>query len=74
MARIRDYENLTRVLPTEAYHRGMALTWWHPEALQTPTDPVILELRGRELYRWDYIPSLTEVFEICKQMEANHGS
>ncbi|GAI71798.1 unnamed protein product, partial [marine sediment metagenome] len=49
MARVRDYEDLTRMLPTKAYHRGMTLTWWHPEALRVSTDPVILELRGREL-------------------------
>lgn len=70
----RDYEDLTRMLPIEAYYKGMSLTWWRPEALQISTDPIILELRGRELYRWDYIPSLTEVFEVCKELEAKDGS
>ena len=69
MARVRDYEDLTRMLPTEACHRGMTLTWWHPEALQVSTDPVILELRGRELHRWDYTPSMTEVCEKIKELE-----
>lgn len=69
MARVQDYEDLTHMLPTEAYYRGMTLTWWRPVL----TDPVILELRGREIYRWDYIPSLTEVFEVCKNLEAPHG-
>ena len=71
--RIRDYEALTRMLPTEAYYKGMTLTWWAPEALGIPTDPVILRFRDRELYRWDYIPSLTEVFEVCKELEARDG-
>lgn len=78
MAKLRDirrsvpYDDLTRMLPVEAYYRGMTLTWWQPEALQIATDPVILKLRGREIYRWDYIPSLTEVFEVCRQLEANN--
>jgi len=70
MARIKDYEDLSHMLPTDACHKGMTLTWWRPEA----TDPVILDHRGRELHRWDYTPSLAEVFEVCRRLEANDGS
>lgn len=79
MVKLRDirrsvpYDDLTDMLPTQAYNKGMTLTWWQPEALQIATDPVILELKGRELHRWDYTPSLAEVFEICRQLEASHG-
>ena len=72
MARIKEkeYEDLSRMLPTDAYHKGMTLTWWRPEAY----DPVTLELHGRELYRWDYTPSLAEVFEVCRELEVNYGN
>ena len=63
--RLEDYEDLSHMLPTDAYHKGITLTWWRP-VLQ---DPVILELRGTELHRWNYTPSLAEVFEVCRQLE-----
>ena len=58
----KDYEDLSEMLPTEAYYKRFTLTWLRP----TLADPVILEAPGKEIYRWDYIPSLTEVFEICQ--------
>ena len=66
MRRLPDYEDLTRMLPTEAYNKGYTLTWWRP----VNVDPVILEHRGTEVYRWDYIPSMTEVWEKIKKLEA----
>jgi len=63
MVRVKDYEDLSQMLPTEAYQKGATLTWWRPIL----ADPVILELGGREIYRWDYTPSLTEVFAVCQR-------
>ena len=65
MRRLPDYEDLTSMLPTEAYHKGYSLTWWRP----VNVDPVILEHRGAEVYRWEYVPSMTEVWEKIKELE-----
>ena len=63
--RRRRYEDLTPMLPTEAYYKGFRLSWENPE--YNP-DPVILKgYQGEELYRWEYIPSLGEVLEICQR-------
>jgi len=74
MARQVNYEDLSHMLPTDAFYKGMRLDWERPN--YNP-DPVILSQighPGRELYRWDYIPSLTEVFEKCKELkEADNG-
>jgi hypothetical protein len=68
MRRLLDYEDLTTMLSTEAYHKGYTLTWWRPQPARL--DPVVLEHRGEELYRWDYIPSMIEVWEKIKELEA----
>lgn len=64
-------DDISHMLPTAAYDKGYSLTW---EAPPQQVDPIDLTLRGRRLYQWDYIPSLTEVFEVCKQLEVNDGS
>jgi len=79
MARTVSQECLDRMLPVEAYHRGWHLTWLGPEiTISVPYgwpwssmnyDPVVLGRPGQELYRWQYIPSLTEVFEKCRELE-----
>jgi hypothetical protein len=70
MRRLPEYEDLTTMLPTEAYHKGYILTWWRPWPAQV--DPVILEHWGAEVYRWDYIPSMAEVWEKIKELEAGY--
>jgi len=66
MAQRVSHECLDRMLPTDAYHRGWHLTWWGPEEWQS--GPVILGRPGQVLYQWDYIPSLAEVFEKCREL------
>ena len=64
--KIRE-EDLSHMLPTEGYQKGWRLTWLPPRT----ADPVVLEATRRprgQLYRWDYIPSLAEVFEICQEL------
>jgi len=61
---------LDDALPTEAVNKGYGLSWWSPAVFQR--DPVFLYKHNWEVYRWDYIPSLTEVFEVCKQLEVNN--
>ena len=64
-------EDISRFLPTDAYHKGFRLTWESPISWGGFYDPVILirlGAPGEELYRWNYIPSLTEVFEVCKKL------
>ena len=65
-------ENLSHMLPTSAYQKRWTL-FWEPPAVEA--DPIILrDSRSRELHRWDYTPSLAEVFEVCKELGVNHGS
>jgi len=63
------YEVLDTMLPTEAYCKGYGLYW---EAPQQSADPVTLSAPDGRRHVWDYIPSLTEVFEKYQEMEANH--
>ena len=52
-------------LPTAAMSRG----WELREVEFEPSDPVFLyDAHGRILREWDYVPSLTEVFEACQQL------
>jgi len=60
-------EPLDRYLPTEALYKGYGLTWWSPAAFEV--DPVILYKHNEEVYRWDYIPSMIEVWEKVKKLE-----
>lgn len=61
--------SLDDVLPTEAINKGYGLSWWSPAAFGK--DPVFLYKHGWEVYRWDYIPSMTEVWGKIKELE--HG-
>jgi len=60
-------EPLDSFLPTEAIHKGYGMVWWSPEVFQK--DPVILYKRSWEVYRWDYVPSMAEVWEKIKELE-----
>jgi len=55
------------MLPTEAIGKGYGLSWWSPAAFGE--DPVFLYKRGWDVYRWNYIPSMTEVWEKIKELE-----
>ena len=62
---VRD--NLSRSLPTPVYNRGYKL---HFVEYDIPHDPVFLYARnGRIVHEWPYVPSLAEVFELCKTLE-----
>lgn len=70
MTRIFD-ESLDRYLPTEALFKGYRLTWW---ASDIPTgDPVVLTKTGHpgtELYRWNYTPTMGEVWDKIQELES----
>ena len=56
-----DYDYLTDMLPTWAVHAGYSLVWYSPRVMKA--DPVILTRHNEELYRWNYIPSMREVWD-----------
>ena len=60
-------ESLDKALPREAIYKGYGLTWWSPEVFQV--DPVILYKNNWEVYRWNYVPSMMEVWEKIKELE-----
>lgn len=64
-------ETLDSVLPTEAINKGYGLSWWSPRAFER--DPVILYKHSHEVYRWDYIPSMTEVWEKITEIESEEN-
>lgn len=59
---------LDNALPTEAIYKGYGLAWWSPAAFGK--DPVFLYRHGWEVYHWNYVPSMTEVWEKIKEIEA----
>lgn len=60
-------EPLDNMLPTEALYKGYGLSWWNPAAFKI--DPVFLYKHSHEIYRWNYVPSMTEVWEKIKELE-----
>lgn len=63
---ILAWEDLTPSLPTTAIHQGYRLRFVEYDR----RDPVILYDRNRRLvHEWAYVPSLTEVFELCQQLK-----
>lgn len=62
-----DSEPLDNMLPTEAVNKGYGLSWWSPAVFEK--DPVFLYKQGREVYRWGYVPSMTEVWEKIEELE-----
>jgi len=65
--------SLNHMLPTWAWYRGYNLHWESPE-IHAQGDPVILSKFGSPgdvLYQWDYIPSMIEVWDKIKELEAS---
>jgi len=60
-------ESLDHSLPTEAINKGYGLAWLSPAAFGK--DPVFLYKQDWEVYRWNYIPSMAEVWEKIKELE-----
>ena len=73
MVRLIDIERaplsapLDDTLPTEAINKGYGLSWWSPAAFGR--DPVILYKHNKGVHRWNYIPSLTAVWEKIQELE-----
>ena len=61
-------EPLDNALPTEAVNKGYGLSWFNPEWYQT--EPVILFKHNWEVYQWDYTPSIAEVWDKIRELEA----
>ena len=59
-------EDCTSNLPLNVANKGYNLTYIPP----TPDrkDPVILDLNGREIFRWDYVPNYGEVKDKCREL------
>ena len=60
-------EPLDNMLPTLAVYRGYGLSWWSPAVFDK--DPVILYKHSWEVYRWNYIPSMIEVWGKIWELE-----
>lgn len=66
---MRRSESLNRCLPTEALYKGYRLTWWSPDAFAI--DPVILYKNDEEVYRWEYIPTMGEVWDKIRELDTS---
>ena len=62
-----DYDYLTHMLPTWAVHAGYSLVWYSPRVFEV--DPVILTRHSEEVYRWNYNPSMGEVWEKLEELK-----
>jgi hypothetical protein len=63
----RTEEDLSQVLPTEAFNKGYRLVWYNP--VRMPRDPTILFFRGVEVFRWEHDPLMGEVLDKIKELE-----
>ena len=65
--------SLDDMLPIQAIYEGYSLSWWSPAAFVI--DPVILYKRNdkhnEEVYRWNYIPNVIEVWEKIQELRAS---
>jgi len=61
-------EPLDNALPTDAINKGYGLSWWSPAAFQS--DSITLYKHNWEAYRWNYVPSMIEVWEKIEELEA----
>jgi len=59
------------MLPTSAVYKEYGLSWWSPAVFGR--DPVILYKHKWEVYRWNYIPSMIEVWEKIEELEEEHA-
>lgn len=63
----RREEDLSNMIPTEDFQRGIRLRWLPPP----PFDPapfVLIDNDGLELYRWDYVPNMGEVLDKLNEL------
>ena len=60
-------QELGEMLPTDAVNKGYRLTWFNPRYLNR--DPTILFLKGREVYEWNYDPTMGEVWDKIRELE-----
>lgn len=67
MAREKFSDPLDHMLPTEAVGKGYGLTWYNPAF--EGRDPNILFHRNIEVYRWEYDPTMGEVWGKIKELE-----
>jgi len=59
-------DDLSGALPYEAYRKGWRL---YEQSFVPTIDPVQLRDRNKEIIsEWHYVPSLTEVFEVCSML------
>lgn len=58
-------EDLTKMLPVDAWLRGLSLILVDPKYY---ADPVYLMGRHGVIHVWDYIPSVGEVDDACKNV------
>jgi hypothetical protein len=59
-------EDLTSMLPVDAWLRGLSLILVDPKYY---VDPVYLLGNHGVIQEWDYIPSLAELDEACKNVK-----
>jgi hypothetical protein len=60
----RPFSDCTDMLPIEAVNKGFTLEW-----VGGKVDPVFLyDRRDRQVFRWDYVPSMGEVWEKIKKL------
>lgn len=58
--------DLTRMVPIDAYHKGLRLILRDP---RSRPDPVyLLDSDGIILKQWDYIPNMGEVDDACSSV------
>uniref|UniRef100_A0A6M3LRK6 Uncharacterized protein n=1 Tax=viral metagenome TaxID=1070528 RepID=A0A6M3LRK6_9ZZZZ len=55
------HQDLSEFLPTDFINHGYSLKWFN-----LGKDPTILYHNHSEVYRWEYIPTMGEVWEILK--------
>lgn len=60
-------QNLDEFIPTDAFNKGYRLTWYNP--IRMGHDPTILFLHGFEVFRWEYDPTMGEVWAKIKELD-----
>ena len=60
-------EVLDHMLSADAFYKGYRLIWYKVSSVWA--DPIILSHHGFEVYRWEYDPSMGEVWDKIKELE-----
>ena len=63
-------EDITKMLPVDAWLRGMILVLVRP---RDDDDPVYLIGSHGVIREWEYVPSIGEVDDACKEIIASEG-